>query len=168
MLREDGQIYLQSDLFNSGQRPAIDVGISVSRIGGAAQTKAMRKVAGTLKLELAQYRALESFAMFASDLDPVSRRQLERDMRLTELLEQPQSSPYPQEEEVVAIWAGTHGKLDTIEIADVRRFEREMLDHLRLNTPILDTVRETKVLDDDTAEALEKAIDAFILQFQGS
>src|SRR5262245_52352756 len=115
----DGQIFLQSDLFNANQRPAVDVGISVSRVGGDAQVKSIKKVSGTLKLELAQYRSLEAFAMFASDLDAASRRQLARGARLTELLKQPQYSPYPVEEQVVSIWAGTNGKLDTLEVEDV-------------------------------------------------
>ena len=110
----DGQIFLQSDLFNANQRPAVDVGISVSRVGGDAQVKSIKKVSGTLKLELAQYRSLEAFAMFASDLDAASRRQLARGARLTELLKQPQYSPYPVEEQVVSIWAGTNGKLDDV------------------------------------------------------
>src|SRR5690606_17636956 len=146
--------------------PAVDVGISVSRVGGDAQVKSIKKVSGTLKLELAQYRSLEAFAMFASDLDAASRRQLERGARLTELLKQPQYDPYPVEEQVVSIWAGTKGKLDTIEVADVLRFERELLDHLRRNTKILDTLRETNVLDDDTEAALNEAVDALLLEFQ--
>ncbi|MFJ9585368.1 F0F1 ATP synthase subunit alpha, partial [Streptomyces acidicola] len=162
----DGQIYLQSDLFNDGQRPAIDVGISVSRIGSAAQVKAMKTVAGRLKLELAQYRELKAFSMFASDLDSASRRQLDRGERLTELVKQPQSAPYPVEEQVVSVWAGTHGKLDSIAVENVLRFERQLLDHLRHSTAILDTIGETNVLDNDTADALERAIDAFILEFQ--
>ncbi|UYO98287.1 F0F1 ATP synthase subunit alpha [Microbacterium sp. M28] len=163
----DGQIFLQSDLFNANQRPAVDVGISVSRVGGDAQVKSIKKVSGTLKLELAQYRSLEAFAMFASDLDAASRRQLSRGARLTELLKQPQYSPYPVEDQVVSIWAGTNGKLDTIEVSDVLRFERELLDHLRRNTKVLDTLRETNLLDDATVAELEKATDAFILEFQG-
>jgi F-type H+-transporting ATPase subunit alpha len=162
----DGQIFLQSDLFNANQRPAVDVGISVSRVGGDAQVKSIKKVSGTLKLELAQYRSLEAFAMFASDLDAASRRQLARGARLTELLKQPQYSPYPVEEQVVSIWAGTNGKLDSIEVEDVLRFERELIDYVRRNTVVLDALRETNVLDDDTVAALEKAVDAFIPQFQ--
>ncbi|NLA35605.1 MAG: F0F1 ATP synthase subunit alpha, partial [Actinobacteria bacterium] len=162
----DGQIFLQSDLFNANQRPAVDVGISVSRVGGDAQVKSIKKVSGTLKLELAQYRALEAFAMFASDLDAASRRQLERGARLTELLKQPQYSPFPVEEQVVSIWAGTKGKLDKIPVEDVLRFERELLDYLGRNTEILTTLRETNVLDDDTEAALEAAVDAFSLEFQ--
>ena len=162
----DGQIFLQSDLFNANQRPAVDVGISVSRVGGDAQVKSIKKVSGTLKLELSQYRSLEAFAMFASDLDAASRRQLARGARLTELLKQPQYSPYPVEEQVVSVWAGTNGKLDTIEVEDVLRFERELLDYLRRNTKILDTLRETNVLDDDTAAELAKITDSFVLEFQ--
>jgi len=163
----DGQIFLQSDLFNANQRPAVDVGISVSRVGGDAQVKSIKKVSGTLKLELAQYRSLEAFAMFASDLDAASRRQLARGARLTELLRQPQYSPYPVEEQVVSIWAGTKGKLDTLEVTDVLRFERELLEHLRRNTKILDTLRSTNVLDDATEADLEKEIDKFTTSFQG-
>jgi F-type H+-transporting ATPase subunit alpha len=162
----DGQIFLQSDLFNANQRPAVDVGISVSRVGGDAQVKSIKKVSGTLKLELAQYRSLEAFALFASDLDQASRRQLARGARLTELLRQPQYSPYPVEEQVVSIWAGTNGKLDEVEVSDVLRFERELLDYLARNTEILTTLRDTNVLDDDTAAALDKAVDKFKLEFQ--
>jgi F-type H+-transporting ATPase subunit alpha len=162
----DGQIFLQSDLFNANQRPAVDVGISVSRVGGDAQVKSIKKVSGTLKLELAQYRSLEAFAMFASDLDAASRRQLARGARLTELLKQPQYSPYPVEEQVVSIWAGTNGKLDSIEVEDILSFERELLDYLRRNTTILDTLRDTNVLDDDTVAELGKKTDEFILEFQ--
>jgi len=162
----DGQIFLQSDLFNANQRPAVDVGISVSRVGGDAQVKSIKKVSGTLKLELAQYRALEAFAMFASDLDAASRRQLERGARLTELLKQPQYSPFPVEEQVVSIWAGTKGKLDKLPVVDVLRFERELLDYLGRNTEILTTLRDTNVLDDATEAALDAAVDAFALEFQ--
>ncbi|MCU1552148.1 MAG: synthase subunit alpha [Glaciihabitans sp.] len=162
----DGQIFLQSDLFNANQRPAVDVGISVSRVGGDAQVKSIKKVSGTLKLELAQYRSLEAFALFASDLDQASRRQLARGARLTELLRQPQYSPYPVEEQVVSIWAGTNGKLDEVAVEDVLRFERELLDYLGRNTEILTTLRDTNVLDDDTAAALDAAVDKFKLDFQ--
>ncbi|MGQ4496466.1 F0F1 ATP synthase subunit alpha, partial [Dermabacteraceae bacterium P13101] len=127
----DGQCFLQSDLFNANQRPAVDVGISVSRVGGSAQTKAMKSVSGTLKISLAQYRDLESFAMFASDLDAASKQQLQRGARLMELLKQGQYSPFPMEEQVVSIWAGTTGKLDDLEVEDVRTFEAELLEHLR-------------------------------------
>ncbi|MBD8468271.1 F0F1 ATP synthase subunit alpha [Plantibacter sp. CFBP 8798] len=162
----DGQIFLQSDLFNSNQRPAVDVGISVSRVGGDAQVKSIKKVSGTLKLELAQYRSLEAFAMFASDLDAASRRQLARGARLTELLKQPQYSPYPVEEQVVSIWAGTKGKLDDVPVEDVLRFERELLDYLGRNTEVLSTLRDTNVLDDDTVSKLDAAVDQFKLEFQ--
>src|ERR687889_339524 len=154
----DGQIFLQSDLFNANQRPAIDVGISVSRVGGDAQVKAMKKVSGTLKLELAQYRSLEAFAMFASDLDQASRRQLARGARLTELLKQPQYSPYPVEEQVVSIWAGTNGKLDEVPVEDILRFEREFLDYLGRNTEVLSALRETNQLSDETLAALESGV----------
>ncbi len=157
----DGQIFLQSDLFNANQRPAIDVGISVSRVGGDAQVKAMKKVAGTLKIGLAQYRDMQAFAMFASDLDAASRRQLERGQRLVELLRQPQYSPYPVADQVVMVWAGTNGHLDDVPVSDVLRFETELLDYLRHNTSILTTVAETGSWDDDTAKATADAIDAF-------
>jgi len=162
----DGQIFLQSDLFNANQRPAVDVGISVSRVGGDAQVKSIKKVSGTLKLELAQYRSLEAFAMFASDLDAASRRQLARGARLTELLRQPQYSPYPVEDQVVSIWAGINGKLDEVPIPDVLRFERELLDFLSRNTEILKNLRETNVLSDETVAALGAGIDKFKLEFQ--
>ncbi|PDQ35605.1 MAG: F0F1 ATP synthase subunit alpha [Candidatus Lumbricidophila eiseniae] len=162
----DGQIFLQSDLFNANQRPAVDVGISVSRVGGDAQVKSIKKVSGTLKLELAQYRSLEAFAMFASDLDAASRRQLARGARLTELLKQPQYSPYPVEEQVVSIWTGTNGHLDEVPVEDVLRFERELLDYLGRNTDVLTTLRDTNVLDDDTVAALASAVSSFKLEFQ--
>jgi F-type H+-transporting ATPase subunit alpha len=127
----DGQVYLQDNLFKSGVRPAVDVGISVSRVGGAAQIKAMKSVSGTLKLDLAQFRELEAFATFGSELDPISKAQLERGYRLVELLKQPLNSPMPIEEQVVSIFAGTKGYLDSIPVADVRRFENELLDHMR-------------------------------------
>ncbi|MEY4533628.1 MAG: hypothetical protein RI926_1397 [Actinomycetota bacterium] len=162
----DGQIFLQSDLFNANQRPAVDVGISVSRVGGDAQVKSIKKVSGTLKLELAQYRSLEAFAMFASDLDAASRRQLARGARLTELLKQPQYTPYPVEDQVVSIWAGTTGKLDEVPVEDILRFEREFLDYLGRKTKVLATLRDTNVLDDKTVEDLEKAVVTFKKEFQ--
>ncbi|TFC62823.1 F0F1 ATP synthase subunit alpha [Cryobacterium sp. TMT2-15-1] len=162
----DGQIFLQSDLFNANQRPAVDVGISVSRVGGDAQVKSIKKVSGTLKLELAQYRSLEAFAMFASDLDATSRRQLGRGARLTELLKQPQYSPYPVEDQVVSIWAGTNGKFDEVPVADVLRFERGLLDHLGRTTNVLTTLRDTNVLDDATIATLEIEVDKFKQGFQ--
>lgn len=164
----DGQIFLQSDLFNANQRPAVDVGISVSRVGGDAQVKSIKKVSGTLKLELAQYRSLEAFAMFASDLDQASRRQLDRGARLTELLKQPQYSPYPVEEQVVSIWAGTNGKLDEVPVSDVLRFEGELLEHLRRNSDVLSTLRETNQLSDDTVAEMSKQMDEFKKGFQTS
>ena len=164
----DGQIFLQSDLFNANQRPAVDVGISVSRVGGDAQVKSIKSVSGTLKLELAQYRALEAFAMFASDLDAASRRQLARGARLTELLKQPQYSPYPVEDQVVSIWAGTNGKLDEIPVEEILKFESELLDHLKRNTKILDTIRESQKLDDDVKAELEKEVDKFVVSFRGA
>jgi len=157
----DGQIFLQSDLFNADQRPAVDVGISVSRVGGDAQIKAMKKVSGTLKLDLAQYRSLEAFAMFASDLDAASRAQLTRGARLMELLKQPQYSPYPAEEQVASVWAGTKGKLDDVPVADVARFESELLDHLRRNTDVLSTIISTGKLEQDTEDALAAAVEEF-------
>jgi F-type H+/Na+-transporting ATPase subunit alpha len=162
----DGQIFLQSDLFNANQRPAIDVGISVSRVGGAAQLKSIKGVSGTLKLELAQYRALEAFAMFASDLDAASRKQLERGARLTELLKQPQYSPYPVEEQTVSIWAGTTGKLDEVPVQDILRFERELLDFLKRNSSALNVIRETSKLEADTITELEKQVEHFKKMFQ--
>jgi F-type H+/Na+-transporting ATPase subunit alpha len=165
----DGQIFLQSDLFNANQRPAIDVGLSVSRVGGAAQTKALRKVTGTLKVDLAQYRDMEAFAMFASDLDAASRRQLERGQRLMQLLRQPQYSPYPFEEQAVSIWLGTQGKLDPVPVSDVLRYESEFLEYVRReHSGILETIRETKQLADDTEQAIEDAVDSFNDQFETS
>jgi F-type H+-transporting ATPase subunit alpha len=164
----DGQIFLQSDLFNANQRPAIDVGISVSRVGGAAQVKAMKKVSGTLKIDLAQYRSLEAFAMFASDLDAASRQQLTRGARLMELLKQPQYSPYPIEDQVVSIWAGTKGKLDHLPLADVLTFERQLLDHLRRNTKILDQIAKTGLLSDELEAELEAAVDDYLSTFTGA
>jgi F-type H+-transporting ATPase subunit alpha len=161
----DGQIFLQSDLFNANQRPAIDVGISVSRVGGAAQVKAMKAVSGTLKIGLAQYRDMEAFAMFASDLDATSRRQLDRGARLVELLRQPQYSPYPVEEQVISVWGGTTGKFDEVPVSEVLRFEQEFLAYLRHNTRILQTIAETGLFDDDTAKATEDAVVAFREQY---
>ena len=157
----DGQIFLQSDLFNANQRPAVDVGISVSRVGGAAQTKAMKKVSGTLKLDLAQYRAMEAFAMFASDLDDASKAQLTRGARLTELLRQPQYTPYAVEEQVVSIWAGTNGYLDDLEVSDVLRFEAEFIDYLRHRTSALSDIAASGKLEDETLDALKAAVADF-------
>ncbi len=157
----DGQIFLQSDLFNANQRPAVDVGVSVSRVGGAAQVKAMKKVAGTLKLELAQYRDMQAFAMFASDLDAATKQQLTRGARLMELLKQGQYAPFPVENQVVSIWMGTNGYLDNVPVEDVLRFESEFLDHLRHKTSILTTLAETNVLEPSTVDALKSNIDSF-------
>ena len=165
----DGQIFLETDLFNSGVRPAINVGRSVSRVGGDAQIRAMKKVAGGLKLALSQYRDLESFASFASDLDAVSRAQLDRGARLTELLKQPQYSPFPVERQVVAIWVGTQGYLDDVPVGDVDRFEQEFLDFVqRQQGGLYDSIRETRDLTDDTASGLKEAVDEFRKGFEVS
>ena len=165
----DGQIFLETDLFNSGVRPAINVGISVSRVGGNAQVKAMKTVAGGLKLALSQYRDLEAFASFSSDLDPTSRAQLDRGARLVELLKQPQYSPFPVERQVVSVWAGTEGYLDDVPVDDIRRFETEFLDDIQRNRPgIYDAIRETGALKDDTVVALKDAIDDFRGRFEKS
>jgi len=162
----DGQIYLQSDLFNANVRPAIDVGVSVSRVGGAAQIKAMKSVAGRLKLDLAQFRAMEAFAMFASDLDPASRAQLAKGARLIELLKQKQASPMAVEEQVVVIWAGTTGQLDDVAVGDIKAFEAQFLDHLRREkSGLLSAIRESKKFDDDTQAGVLEAITAFKEQF---
>ncbi|WP_242884612.1 F0F1 ATP synthase subunit alpha [Actinomadura litoris] len=165
----DGQCFLETDLFNQGVRPAINVGISVSRVGGSAQIKAMRKVAGTLRLALSQFRDLEAFAAFASDLDAASRAQLDRGARLVELLKQPQGSPFPVEQEVVSVWAGTSGALDDVPVADIRRFEREFLDHVeREEGGLLTSIRETGQLSDDGLTSLKNAITEFKRGFQTS
>ena len=164
----DGQIFLQSDLFNANQRPAVDVGISVSRVGGAAQVKAMKKVSGTLKLELASYRSMQAFAMFASDLDPASRQQLTRGARLMELLKQKQYTPYPVEDQVVSIWAGTNGHLDEVEVADVLDFEQALLDHVRRTTNVMDSIVGTGKLEDDAVAALETAVAEVKRDFRGT
>ena len=164
----DGQIFLQSDLFNANQRPAIDVGVSVSRVGGAAQIKAMKNVSGSLKIGLAQYRDMQAFAMFASDLDATSRRQLDRGARLVELLRQPQYTPYPVEEQVVSVWAGLNGLLDEVPVDDILRFEQELLDDMRRSGSVLQNIRETKNFDDDTAQAARQQIAEFKKGFQTS
>jgi F-type H+-transporting ATPase subunit alpha len=165
----DGQIFLETDLFNSGVRPAINVGQSVSRVGGNAQIRAMRKVAGGLKLALSQYRDLEAFASFSSDLDPTSRAQLDRGARLVELLKQPQYSPFPVERQVVSVWMGTEGYVDDVPVEDVRRFENEFEDELgRSNPGIYDTIRETGQLSEDTIVALKDAIEQFRATFEKS
>ena len=161
----DGQIFLQSDLFNSNQRPAVDVGISVSRVGGAAQIKAMKKVAGTLKLTLAQYRSMAAFAMFASDLDAATRRQLTRGERLMELLKQPQNSPYVVQDQVASIWAGTNGFLDDLEVSEVLSFESGLLDYLHSNSTVLDEIATTGELTKENEEKLRSCVEAFHSQW---
>ncbi|HEY7224941.1 MAG TPA: F0F1 ATP synthase subunit alpha [Micromonosporaceae bacterium] len=161
----DGQIFLEADLFNQGVRPAINVGTSVSRVGGAAQGKPMKRVAGRLRLDLAQYRELEAFAAFASDLDRASRAQLERGGRLVELLKQPNYSPFPVQEEVVSVWAGTEGKLDDIPVGDVGRFETEFLGYLRHSHPgVLASIADGD-WDDDIVATLTDAIEHFKAMF---
>jgi F-type H+/Na+-transporting ATPase subunit alpha len=158
----DGQCFLETDLFNQGVRPAINVGVSVSRVGGAAQIKAMKEVAGSLRLDLSQYRELESFAAFASDLDATSKAQLERGARLVELLKQPQHSPMPVEEQVVAIFLGTKGHLDSVPVEDVGKFEAELLDHIRAShDEILKEIRESKTLSDELSDKLTDVINKF-------
>jgi F-type H+-transporting ATPase subunit alpha len=165
----DGQVFLESDLFNQGVRPAINVGISVSRVGGAAQIKAMKQVSGSLRLDLSQYRELEAFAAFGSDLDAASAAALGRGERLVELLKQNQYSPFPVAEEVVSIWMGTSGQLDTVPVSDVRRFETEFLDHVRRNeNGILDEIRDTGKLPDETIERLEGLVKKFKGEFTTS
>jgi F-type H+-transporting ATPase subunit alpha len=162
----DGQCFLETDLFNAGVRPAINVGISVSRVGGSAQTKAIKKIAGRLRLDLAQYRELEAFAAFGSDLDAASKAQLERGARMVELLKQGQYSPYSVERQVVSIWAGTTGKMDSIPVADIRRFETEFLEYVaRSHASIFEVISSSRELSDDTVSALEKAIEAFKNEF---
>jgi F-type H+-transporting ATPase subunit alpha len=165
----DGQIFLETGLFNAGVRPAINVGASVSRVGGNAQVKAMKQVAGNLRLALSQYRDLEAFAAFASDLDPASRAQLERGSRLVELLKQPQYSPFPVEHQVASIWAGTTGQIDDVPVEDIRRFESEFIDYLHREQPgALDAIRETGQLSEDTLTALKDAIGEFRRGFEKS
>jgi F-type H+-transporting ATPase subunit alpha len=162
----DGQIFLETDLFYQGIRPAINVGLSVSRVGSAAQTKAMKKVAGSIKLELAQYREMAAFAQFGSDLDASTQKLLARGARLTELLKQPQFQPMPVEEQVASIYAGTQGFLDSVETRDVVRYEAAMLSFLRSDKPeILKAIRDSKELKDDTATALKDALTSFGKQF---
>ncbi|MFW6090477.1 MAG: F0F1 ATP synthase subunit alpha [Actinomycetota bacterium] len=162
----DGQCFLETDLFNAGIRPAVNVGTSVSRVGGDAQVKAMKKVSGTLRLDLAQYNELAAFAAFASDLDPASRAQLERGERMVELLKQPQSAPVPVAHQVAALWSGTSGQLDEVPVEDIRRFEAEFIDYLRReHQDVLDAVSETGDLSDDNVATLEEAIKSFKQQF---
>jgi F-type H+-transporting ATPase subunit alpha len=158
----DGQIYLESNLFNAGVRPAINVGISVSRVGGNAQIKAMKKVAGTLKLELAQYRELEAFAKFGSDLDKATRKTLSRGARLVELLKQGQYAPVPIERQVVSIFLGTNGYLDEIALPDIKRFEKEILEYIEVKyNQVFEGIKKEKQLSDSTADSIKKAADEF-------
>ncbi|MBX6355694.1 MAG: F0F1 ATP synthase subunit alpha [Micromonosporaceae bacterium] len=161
----DGQIFLETDLFNSGQRPAVNVGTSVSRVGGAAQVTPMRKVAGRLRLDLAQYRELEAFSAFASDLDRASRAQLERGARMMELMKQQNYAPVPVEEQVVAIWAGTEGKLDDIPVGEIRRFEAELLEYMRRSHQATLELIAEGTWDDEVISAVDKAIASFKQMF---
>jgi len=162
----DGQIFLETDLFNSGVRPAINVGVSVSRVGGSAQVKAMRSVAGRLRLDLAQFRELEAFAAFGSDLDKASKAQLARGARLVELLKQPQYAPFSVERQVVSLWAGTTGRLDEVPVEDVRRFENEFLDYVAAHhAGTVAAIADSKVLSDESIADLIVAIDTFKKQF---
>jgi F-type H+-transporting ATPase subunit alpha len=158
----DGQIFLESDLFHQGFRPAINVGNSVSRVGGSAQTKAMKQIAGTLRLDLAQYRDLAAFAQFGSDLDKATQQQLNRGQRLTEILKQPQYSPMPVEQQVVSIWAATKGFIDDIAVADVRKFEQGLLSFMETSKgSVLDRIRERKKLDEEIETELRAAVTEF-------
>ena len=162
----DGQIFLETGLFYQGIRPAVNVGLSVSRVGSAAQTKAMKKVAGRIKLELAQYREMAAFAQFAADLDLATQRLLNRGARLTELLKQPQLSPMPMEEQVCSIFAGVNGYLDGIKVADVQRFERAFLEELReKGADILKAIRDSGDLDAETEKKLRALLDGFTKKF---
>jgi F-type H+-transporting ATPase subunit alpha len=165
----DGQCFLESDLFNSGVRPAINVGISVSRVGGSAQTKSMKRVAGRLRLDLAQYRELEAFAAFGSDLDAASKAQLDRGSRLVELLKQAQYTPFKLEDEVISVWAGTTGQLDEVPVEDIRKFERDFLDYAhREAASAVKELTETNVLSDEIVAVLEKTISDFKKTFMTS
>ena len=165
----DGQIFLESDLFNAGVRPAVNVGISVSRVGGSAQVKAMKSVAGTIKLDLAQYRELAAFAQFGSDLDKATQAQLNRGQRLVEILKQGQYQPMPVEKQVVSIWAATNGYVDDLPVPQVRRFESELLAFLDVNAPeILRGIRDTKVLSDDAKAQLKTQVASFKETFVAS
>ena len=162
----DGQIFLETDLFYKGVRPAINVGLSVSRVGSAAQAKAMKKVAGTIKLELAQYREMEAFSQFASDLDQVTQRLLARGERLTELLKQPQYSPMSVEDQVIAIFSGVRGHLDKIDVNQINRFEGQLLEHIRSSHPeIINAIKETGDLDESTDAKLDQVVSDFVKTF---
>ncbi|MFD5317028.1 F0F1 ATP synthase subunit alpha [Streptomyces sp. NPDC127098] len=163
----DGQCFLESDLFNAGQRPALNVGISVSRVGGSAQHRAIRQITGSLRVDLAQYRELEAFAAFGSDLDAASKAALARGQRMVELLKQEQYNPYPTENQVVSVWAGTSGLMDDIPVGDIRRFERELLDFLgREHKGLMTSIREGGKMSDDTLEAVAAAVNKFKSQFE--
>ena len=165
----DGQCFLESDLFNAGQRPALNVGISVSRVGGSAQHKAIRQITGSLRVNLAQYRELEAFAAFGSDLDDASKSALERGKRMVELLKQPQYAPFSTEDQVVSVWSGTNGKMDDVPVEDIRRFERELLDYMhREHAGLLTSIREGAKMSDDTIGSLSEAVDKFKSQFETS
>ncbi|HBQ47460.1 MAG TPA: F0F1 ATP synthase subunit alpha, partial [Hyphomonas atlantica] len=162
----DGQIFLETDLFYQGIRPAVNVGLSVSRVGSAAQTKAMKKVAGSMKGELAQYREMAAFAKFGSDLDAATQRLLNRGARLTELLKQPQYSPLLMEEQVIVIYAGTRGYLDKVDLKEVTRYEKELLAHIRgAKADLLKKIREEKALTDDIEAEIKKTLDDFTAKF---
>jgi F-type H+-transporting ATPase subunit alpha len=163
----DGQIYLESNLFNAGVRPAINVGISVSRVGGNAQIKAMKKVAGSLKLDLAQYRELEAFAKFGSDLDKATQKTLSRGARLVELLKQGQYAPLPVEKQVVSVYLGTNGLLDEIPVHELKKFEKEILEYIEVNyNTIFETIRKEKQLGDDIIALIKKAAEEFSATFK--
>ncbi|HEX5594528.1 MAG TPA: F0F1 ATP synthase subunit alpha [Micromonosporaceae bacterium] len=163
----DGQCFLESDLFNAGQRPALNVGISVSRVGGSAQHKAMKQVSGRLRVDLAQFRELEAFAAFGSDLDAASKAQLERGQRMVELLKQDQYQPMATEDQVVSVWAGTTGKMDDVPVADIRRFEKELLEYLhRKEQGLMTSIKEGGKMSDDTLQAVAEAIADFKKQFE--
>jgi F-type H+-transporting ATPase subunit alpha len=161
----DGQIYLEPDLFFAGVRPAINVGTSVSRVGGNAQIKAMKKIAGTLRIAMAQYRALEAFAQFGSELDRESQKQLARGARVVEILKQPQYRPVPVESQVVAIWVGTGGYLDALPVEDAKRFVDDFIEHLSARTGVLDTIRDSGDLSDETVATLKQAVEDFSQAF---
>lgn len=162
----DGQIFLETDLFNSGFRPAVNAGISVSRVGGSAQIKAMKQVAGKLRLELAQYREMAAFAQFGSDLDPATQKQLTRGSRLMELLKQNKNKPFPVEEQIVVIFAAINGYLDDIEIKDVRKFEQDYLAYLKSGgLGILEEIAEKKVISDDLTNKMKSVLETFKKQF---
>jgi F-type H+-transporting ATPase subunit alpha len=161
----DGQIYLEPDLFFAGVRPAINVGTSVSRVGGNAQIKAMKKIAGTLRIAMAQYRALEAFAQFGSELDRESQKQLARGARVVEILKQPQYRPVPVEAQVVAIWVGTGGHLDPLPVEDAKRFVDDFIEHLSARTGVLDQIRDSGELSDETEATLKQAVGDFSQAF---